>query len=139
MCDRKETEFESRLIWNDDRTQCFMPEEFSNAKVWDIPGCVIEAWMKNGRGVSISRLSDKEKAKARLQELMEEIGEKLKIADKHKTLVARYRDGESIENIQNNNFADFLDTADREQLRKWAIMLAPFLFDICADNKATNP
>lgn len=69
--------FELRLIWNDKRTACFIPDEFSNAKIWDVPAYAIDISLKNGDSVRLCCPPDIEKAKTRLQELMKEIGAKL--------------------------------------------------------------
>jgi len=79
-----ESAFEKDLIWNDDRTACFVPEDFSLARIWQIPpdpdykgtGGIIDVYLKNGKKIRFACLPDIEKAKSRLRELVKEIGGK---------------------------------------------------------------
>ena len=78
-----ESDFEKALIWNTDRTACFLPEEFSNASIWaSTDYCKIIVSLRNKEYVHFhtgsNHLPSEEAAKERLEELLGEIGEKRK-------------------------------------------------------------
>ena len=80
--DKRLTDFEKDLIWNTNEKACFLPEEFSNARISSISSdyFVITVCLKNGERITFhswpKHFSKEEEAKKRLKKLMSEIGEK---------------------------------------------------------------
>jgi len=79
---KKPTDFDKDLIWNTDEKACFLPEEFSNARISSLSSghFVITVCLKNGEMITFhswpKHFSKVEEAKKRLKKLMSEIGEK---------------------------------------------------------------
>jgi len=76
------TDFEKDLIWNTDRTACFLPEEFSNARIRQIDEdfFILNVCLKNKQMIRFpswaTHFSTEEEIKELMDKLMSEIGEK---------------------------------------------------------------